>query len=557
MKTTIVRIFCCALVSASALLAQPKEPFTKITEGPIVNDALDTWYAIWGDYDNDGRLDVHVDGALGHWRVYHNDGGSNFSTVTSGPLGDYASYSLHGVWGDLDNDGDLDLSGWTRPSAITAMFWNDGSGVFTRDDDWLQGADPRSFGGLQTLGDFDNDGFIDAFLSAWDSTDSDALLHNNGDRTFSLVPSVLNIVGDCNIQVACAVDYDNDGDLDIVPVRFKPRPTAFYRNDGSGNFTEATPEPIQSEVTYSLIAAWGDVDNDGDLDVIFGGWNGLSERFYLNNGDGTFTPWAGQPALFESYTDQAGSQHAWGDFDNDGYLDLVTSKGNPALRLWRNQGDGNFTAVDAGAMTSESGSFNQSCGWVDYNEDGNLDLFVCTLNSGKDKLFRGNGNGNGWLEVKPQGVASNRLAIGARIFATATIRGQVMRQMRVITAGQGDQTLIAHFGLGDAAQVDLLRIEWPSGIVQEISNVTGGRLLTVTEHQDGPTNAPSLAMSSLTDATVQLTATGQVNLRYVFEGSTDLAQWTKLAVRTNLTGTVDYRSPTSASSQQFYRVVVP
>jgi hypothetical protein len=120
-------------------------------------------------------------------------------------------------------------------------------------------------------------------------------------------------------------------------------------------------------VTYSLIAAWGDVDNDGDLDVIFGGWKGLSEGFYLNNGDGTFTPWAGQPALFESYTDQFGAHHAWGDFDNDGYLDLVVGKSSAALRLWRNQGDGNFTAVDAGALTRESGSVNQSCGWVDYN----------------------------------------------------------------------------------------------------------------------------------------------------------------------------------------------
>jgi hypothetical protein len=182
---------------------------------------------------------------------------------------------------------------------------------------------------------------------------------------------------------------------------------------------------------------------------------------------------------------------------------------------------------------------------------------VCTLNSGKDKLFRGNGNGNGWLEVKPQGVASNRLAVGARIFATATIRGQVMRQMRVITASDSDQTLIAHFGLGDAAQVDLLRIEWPSGIVQEIANVQTGQALTVTEHQVGPTDAPNLAMSSLTDGTVQLTASGQADLRYVFEGSADLAEWTKLAVRTNLTGTVDYTPPTSASSQQFYRVVVP
>jgi hypothetical protein len=219
--------------------------------------------------------------------------------------------------------------------------------------------------------------------------------------------------------------------------------------------------------------------------------------------------------------------------------------------------DGNLTAVDAGALTRESGSVNQSCGWVDYSEDGNLDLFVCTLYSGKDNLFKGNGNGNGWLEVKPQGVASNRLAIGARIFDTATIRGQVMRQMRVITASQGDQTLIAHFGLAAAAQVHLLRSEWPSGIVQEIANVQTGQALTVTEHQDGVTDAPSLAMSSLTDGTVHLTATGQANLLYVFEGSADLAQWTKLAVRTNLTGTVNYLSPASASSQQFYRVQVP
>ena len=338
--------------------------------------------------------------------------------------------------------------------------------------------------------------------------------------------------------------------------RYQSRPTAFYRNDGSGNFTEATPEPIRSEVTYSLISAWADFDNDGDLDVIFGGWNWLSERFYLNHGDGTFTRWAGQPALFESYTDQSGGIYDWGDFDNDGFLDLVVSKGNPAVRLWRNQGDGNFAAVDAGDLTREIGTFVQSCGWVDFNEDGNLDLLVCTLSGGKDKLFMGTGNGNRWLEVKLKGVVSNRLAIGARIFATATIRGQVMRQMQVITADTTDQTLVAHFGLGDAAQVDLLRIEWPSGIVQEIANVPANQVLTVTERQ-GATNAPSLAMSNVTEGTLQLTATGQADLRYVFEASTDLAQWTKLAVRTNLTGTVNYMPPTLATSQRFYRVVVP
>jgi hypothetical protein len=131
--------------------------------------------------------------------------------------------------------------------------------------------------------------------------------------------------------------------------------------------------------------------------------------------------------------------------------------------------------------------------------------------------------------------------------------------LREISGGSGKSNqndLRAHFGLGDAAQVDTLRIEWPSGIVQEILNVPGRQILPVTERQ-GATQAPSLAMSNLTAGTVQSTATGQANFRYVFEASTDLAQWTKLAVRTNLTGTVNYTPPTSAAAQRFYRVQIP
>ena len=170
-----------------------------------------------------------------------------------------------------------------------------------------------------------------------------------------------------------------------------------------------------------------------------------------------------------------------------------------------------------------------------------------------------NGNTNDWLLVRLIGTASNRSGIGAKIRARATLWGEEVWQLREISGGSGkcsQNDLRAHFGLGDAAQVDLLRIEWPSGIVQEIENVQGRQILTVTEQQ-GVTNASSLAMSNVADGTMQLTATGQADLRYVFEASTDLAQWTKLAVRTNLTGTVEYTPPTSASSQRFYRVVVP
>jgi len=104
--------------------------------------------------------------------------------------------------------------------------------------------------------------------------------------------------------------------------------------------------------------------------------------------------------------------------------------------------------------------------------------------------------------------------------------------------------------------VDLLRIEWPSGIVQTLTNVAP-KILTITEHQADATNAPSLTVSKPAPGPVQLTATGQTNLRNVFEASSDLAQWTKIAVRTNLTGTVEFTPAASSVPLQFHRVGVP
>ena len=117
--------------------------------------------------------------------------------------------------------------------------------------------------------------------------------------------------------------------------------------------------------------------------------------------------------------------------------------------------------------------------------------------------------------------------------------------------------LRTHFGLGDATKVDLLRVEWPIGVVQELTNVVANQILTVTEHRAGATNAPSLTALKSADGTMQLRAIGDTNLRYAFEASTNLVQWTKIAVRTNVTGTVDYTPAASSSPQRFYRVQVP
>ncbi len=526
--------------------------FTKITQGPIVNDRLDSWYGYWGDYDNDGRLDLLINASANHWRLYHNDGRTQdgrtqFSTVTNGVMGEFNLRKMWGVWSDPDNDGDLDV---LSDSSGPAMLWNDGQGHFTRvpqNGGWASG--PLPLGGVygSAWGDFDRDGFLDCFSSSTD-TYTNAVLHNNGNGTFTwMANSVLTLSAD-RIQVTAVVDYDNDGDLDLIPIRYGGRRTQFYRNDGQGNFEEATPEPIRSELSHSLTSAWGDFDNDGDLDVFFGAWQNLQERFYVNQGRGTFTAWTGQPALFESYGDTAGSWAGWGDYNNDGFLDLAIAGGNAAVRLWRNRGDGNFDQVLTGSLVNESGSFIQSGCWVDFNQDGNLDLFLATLSGAVDKLYMGNGNGNHWLEVKLKGTASNRLAVGARVFATATVGGKVLRQMRVITASDSDQSLIAHFGLGNATNVTTLRIEWPSGAVQEFVDLAANQMLTLWE-------SPSLSAAMRADGACELSIKAEPNRSWRIKASSDLLTWQTLTTVTHTTVVFQFIDTAAAGMEcRFYRV---
>jgi enediyne biosynthesis protein E4 len=558
MKKTILLALIGALVVPLWTAAQPT--FTKITSGPLVNDRLNCGFGLWGDYDNDGLLDVLVAGPVDEWCLYHNDGNTQFSRVTSGVMGQHHLQGMLGPWGDPDNDGDLDLYAglaWSNNDA-SAMYWNDGQGNFLRESvgpSWTSNGIALK-GTLLAWADFDHDGFHDAFLGAAfpgvdGTTLTNALLHNDGSGTFAVVTdSVLSMKNDV-VYGLFAEDYDSDGALDLVVVRAQGRPIGFYRNDGHGGFAEATPEPIRSEITYGFSAAWADFDNDGDLDVIFGGWNarnpgGLDQdRFYINNGDGTFSPWTGQPSSFEGPL-PAGwmGWEAWGDFDNDGYLDLFSA--GASARLWRNLGNGSFEEVCCESPVQDSVAAANSGCWVDFNNDGFLDLFVANYAGNPNYLYTNNGNSNHWLEVELQGTVSDRLAVGAKIFATTAIRGTAVRQLRTLTAYVQNQTLIAHFGLGDASAVDTLRIEWPSGTVQELTNVPANQILTITE-------PARLVPESAGAFKIQC----WINQSFDVQASPDLATWSTVATVTNTTGTLVFHD-TQDDPQTggcFYRVV--
>jgi enediyne biosynthesis protein E4 len=571
MKTTLCSALCLTLIGAGALLAQPAY-LTRILDGDIANDAGNFWGCAWGDYDNDGNVDLFVCNTPTN-RLYRNNGNGTFTRITTGKIVNDQLDPDAPVWGDYDNDGDLDLfvTSWYAP-ARDCFYRNDGNGTFTR---ITQGAwvNDSGLGVGAAWGDYDADGLLDLYV-ANSQVQNDFLYHNNGDGTMTRITTG-PIPSSGGSSTGCSwADYDGDGYLDLFVANTaelnQPAQNEFqFHNNGDGTFTRITTgAPVNDGGTSSGIA-WGDYDNDGDLDLFVTDSLGENDRLYRNDGTDGFLRITEGAIVSDGGSSMSA---AWGDYDNDGYLDLfVANDFGEDNCLYHNEGDGTFSKVTEGGVVNDGGR-SWSCAWADFNNDGFLDLFVA--NGGYDGsplpppepsfLYRNdtraNGNTNGWLLVRLVGTASNRSAIGTKVRVQATIRGQSLRQLREISGGSGwcsQNDLRAHFGLGDATTVATLRIEWPSGIVQTLTNVAPNQILTITEHQADATDAPSLTVTKPATGPVQLTATGQTNLRYVFETSSDLGQWTKIAVRTNLTGTVDFTPAASSSPHRFYRVQVP
>ena len=462
--------------------------FTKEMEDPILN--IFNFRGAWGDYEGDGDQDLFAAHG-GVSSLYQNDGEGHFSPIpihesglpsstlgligVTGPPGE--DEGIGGSWADLDNDGDLDLL--FLYGGENEIYLNKGDGTFEKiEPSGIEEISNLSFAGCWS--DYDNDGFLDLFISqgTYGSAYRNHLFRNQGNGTFSeeKLGAIVNI--ESASMAAAWVDYDDDGDPDLfVGNRIGGNSNDFlYRNNGDGTFSTTLTPYVTTVSGDAVSGAWADYDNDGDLDLHVAGGAG---RLCINLGNGIFTT---DPNFVLSDYPAAGTA-AWGDYDNDGDLDLFMPLwANNQNVLFQNDGSGSLTQVFSGSPSNDRG-FSMVASWIDIDNDGSLDLYVSNGPT-EAYLYHNNLDGNHWLRIRCRGTVSNRYGVGASIRAKARIDGSDVWQMRHITQGDGFQdqrTLDAHLGFGDATSIDLLRIEWPSGIVQELTDVSADQVLEIIE----------------------------------------------------------------------------
>jgi hypothetical protein len=513
--------------------------FSKMTNGPagIGNSGA----GAWGDFNQDGWPDLYVTPlATGPSFLFVNNGDGTFTQQTNTPMTQVSSASYSCAWGDFDNDGGLDLLKLTDPGN-PELYRNVGNGVFTNVTAVaFTNEAPRGIDAV--WGDYDNDGNLDIFLACYSTNPQGLLLHNQGNGTFLPATGLTLNTGD--YIGAGWGDYDNDGYLDLVVARYRLSGTngsnLLFHNERNGTFRFMTNSPVALGPDGNSVC-WGDYDNDGYLDL-FVGRNGSVPLLYHNNTNGTFTRITTGPIATTS-TKAIGA--AWADYDNDGYLDLFISAYQSATSyLYHNNGDGTFTRITTNSIVNDYSS-GYSVAWADYDNNGFSDLFVA--NEGTNNfLYRNDGNSNNWITLKCEGRISNRAAIGAKVRVKATIWGKETWQLREISGGTdvGSQNdLRAQFGLGDATHANTIRIEWPSGIVQEFQNVAAKQILTVRE--------PSKLSGSLTNGNMGLELRGGKGIVYRIESSEDLGTWSPWTVLTNSSSSTNWIVPGTARAQYF------
>jgi hypothetical protein len=532
-----------------------------------------------GDYDKDGNVDVLVAGMgkrdVPFTTLYRNTGGA---FVDSGIVLPGLSRAT-AAWGDFDGDGDLDLA-MTGLNAqgvpVTRICRNDG-GTFTL----LTNLNLAPvFAGNVAWGDYDGDGRLDLLVTGITSASASGvavtrLYHNDGNGGFTSVPHPFP---DCYLGAASWGDYDNDGHLDLIlsgATTGGGLVCGIWHNDGNGGFTNINAGLPGMDLGY---AVWGDYDNDGELDLLFGGNTdaGWIARLYHND-NGTFTDTeAGLlPVLWASA--------AWGDYDNDGKLDIMVMGYDPVAQVARSS----LYHNNGGSFSDSGATFHNlylgALSWFDYDDDGRLDVIMAGNDVGADilRLAHNTGattnsipaaptnltasiNGTGvdltWgagsdLQTPVAGLSYN-LRVGMTPGGAEVVSPQSAANGRRLLPAMGNMQL------DRAAHLNGLKpgttYYWS---VQTVDTAFAGSLFATEGTFTIPPAAP-LNISFIREATgtVHTTWRGSPGTSYRVDVSGDLQHWTTLTHLTAASGTGLFElveTPAPEIQQRYYRAAFP
>jgi len=516
-----------------------KMPFLLENDGTPAKNAPETMaggVAVF-DYNGDGRPDIFFTNGANiatlrkdspkYWdRLYRNDGNGHFTDVTKQAGVEGSGYDIGVAIGDYNNDGCPDI--FVVGVYHNTLYRNNCNGTFTdvtKQAGLADRADPK-YGPLWSEAaawvDVNNDGHLDLFIvnyMSWRYTDKprcsyrgvadycspryyapvpDQLYLNNGNGTFTDVSKSwgLRQFPGKGMGVGMA-DYDLDGHQDL-----------FVTNDSSYNFLfhnlgEKFEEvafqagvalPQDGEFVSGMGLDFRDINNDGYPDIGYVALNNQTFPLYLNNQKGGFTDITASSGMRELSMHMAGYCTGFYDFDNDGWKDMFVARGGvesvpaPGVPIdqyntvFHNPGKtGTWTAWTAAAgLTAAPPERHRGCAFGDFDGDGHIDVVTTALNANAEIWMNTTKNSNHWLDVSLRGTKSNRDGIGARIMVVTKHLTQYNHMTTSVGYASSSDGPV-HFGLGPDARAELVRIWWPSGVVQTLTNVDGGRVVRVME----------------------------------------------------------------------------
>jgi enediyne biosynthesis protein E4 len=452
-----------------------KGQFTDTTEqAGLAGTGYDIGVAV-ADYDNDGWPDLFVAGVHGN-TLYHNNGDGTFTDVTAksglnkpdpkfGPL-----WSVGGVWMDVNNDGLLDLF------VVNYLQWNFNKEPVCATAGIADYCHPKFYGGLPNQ-----------------------LFLNKGNGVFEDISESSGIRQHIGKGMSGAMaDYDGDG----LPDLFVPSDKTFnllFHNKGNGKFDEVAFESgvaaaQNGEFISGMGADFHDIDNDGLPDIAFAALNGETFPLFRNLGGGNFEDVTSATGLRALTLPLAGFGLAMYDFDNDGWKDIFAScgqvealvhEGNPVAQpnaVFHNpgrQGRWNMAVGEAG-LDALPPARHRGAAFGDLNGDGRIDAVVTALNADGEIWMNVSRDNNHWLQLSLEGTKSNRDGIGARI-KLVTRRGAQYNHFTTSVGYASSSAGPLHFGLGANEKADLIEIRWPSGTLQQLTNVKADQILKVVE----------------------------------------------------------------------------